>query len=58
MTLHLYELVTVRVGGRTGLGTGSGGDQPVELITIFVEFCPGDLVPCALNVGLHIVCPM
>ena len=49
-TLPLYELVTLRVGGRTG----SGGNQAVELITIFVESYQVTLSPCALNVSLRI----
>ena len=40
MTLPLYKMVTLGVSRRTG-----SGDRPVGLITIFVEFYPGDLVP-------------
>ena len=43
-TFPLYKIITLGVGRRIGFS-----DQPVGLITIFVEFYPGHLVPLRIE---------
>jgi hypothetical protein len=47
-TSPLYGMVTLGVGGRTW----SCGDEPVGLITTFVEFYPGEFVSLHIEHGV------